>query len=950
MTEDLETKIDTAETFEKALLTQDRLDAARLLDDIEVDTPLQRIETLVKPESQMELADYALVFDTMSRLVGLETEEAVVRSIFDLFDMICMPDLSVYLPIRNGEIGDILKSRVTSSVPADTIERMADLHESTAWSDSGDGFLVRLHRDQETLGILFVDEIAIPDYIENYLSFTLTLLPAMAMAVSNARTLKQLVDSKEALSEQQERLSTTLRSIGDAVISTDIGGHIVEMNPVAEDLTGWVISDAIGRPISEILNIVNTLTDQPAFLPVSSALSTGEVQRMAEHTTLISRDGNRRQISDSAAPIRNRLGDITGAVMVFSNVTEQYSVREALQAEKDNLAAIFASSPVGMLLLDEDLIIKNANAVASSLVSRDRKEIVGQCGGGGLGCFHSFEHESGCGFALCCKECALRQGLTKVVKDGTPIHGAEIHTSLVIGGQEHHPWLRVSAVPVLVNNRKHVVVAMDDITDRKQAEDSLREANASIEDMNRQLREALAELHKRAEALEAAKEVIEEHAVEMSHQATHDPLTSLPNRKDFEQRLSDLITSSTDKSSASFVVLFLDLDKFKMINDTLGHKVGDLLLIKVAERMQSCLRSEDILARMGGDEFTVVLPSTQARTVVESVASRVIDSISRTFNIQEHKFVIGASIGMASYPSDGTDTVTLLKHADAAMYKAKQAGRGRFCWYSGEVDVENQQRADMEMDIRSALEQGQFNVHYQPIVDIGNGSILGAEALLRWEHPEKGMISPSLFIPIAEEIGLIGRIGDYVLHTACAQTAAWRDEGIHLSQICVNVSTRQIRDDTWLDSVRAVLSETGLEPRCLNLEVTQNDIAADYESMRTTLRSVHELGICMSIDDFGMGKSSLSRLKDFPATFLSVDGSFIRDIANNRSDNTLVRSIIDLAHNQGMKVIAEWVETESQMEILRSIGCDFAQGYYISPALSSLAFGEFIRKHKTDIV
>ena len=484
---------------------------------------------------------------------------------------------------------------------------------------------------------------------------------------------------------------------------------------------------------------------------------------------------------------------------------------------------------------------------------------------------------------------------------------------------------------------------------RKQAETELFDAKVELENTNSLLVDALTQANLLTCQAELAKEQIEEHAVELSHQASHDALTGLPNRKYFGQHLSDLITGNGGSKSRSMVVLFLDLDKFKLINDTLGHKVGDLLLVEVAERLQSCLRSGDFLARMGGDEFTVILPRCNRRPIAQLVASRMIDSISRPFDIQGSKFVIGASIGLASYPSDGKDTVSLLKHADAAMYRAKQAGRGTFRWFTGDVDVDNQQRADMEMDIRAAVENDQFEVYYQPIVGLEDSNTIAAEALLRWEHPEKGMISPSLFIPIAEEIGLIGRIGDYVLRTACAQTMAWRKEGIHLSHIAVNVSTRQVREESWLDSVGAALSDTGLDAQCLDLELTETDFATDYESMKNTLQQVQELGIGLAIDDFGIGQSSLSRLKDFPVIHLKIDGSFVRDIEYNKSDNALVRSIVEMAHAQGIRVTAEWVETESQMEILRSIGCDFAQGYYFSPALSSEAFGDFVQEWKLNL-
>ena len=500
-----------------------------------------------------------------------------------------------------------------------------------------------------------------------------------------------------------------------------------------------------------------------------------------------------------------------------------------------------------------------------------------------------------------------------------------------------------STLSTYSGGRECTVGFFADVTDRKRATDELLRAKAEIEAVNRQLEEALLASREHAAAVEIAKDKIEEHASELRHQATHDALTGLPNRTCFGQRLSELISGSTGKKSRSISMLFLDLDKFKMINDTLGHKVGDALLVEVAGRLRSCLRQGDLLARMGGDEFTIMLPRCRSRSTAQSVASRMIDSLSRAFEIQGHRFVIGASIGLASYPSDGTDAVTLLKHADAAMYRAKQAGRGTFRWFTGDVDVDNQQRADMEMDIRGALEKSQFSVCYQPIVSLADGSIVAAEALLRWEHPEKGMVSPSLFIPIAEEIGVIGRIGDYVLRTACAQIVAWRSEGIHLAHIGVNVSTRQVRDPEWINSLRAALSDTGLDARCLNLEVTETDFASGYESMRETLQKVQELGICLSIDDFGIGQSSLSRLKDFPVIHLKIDGSFIRDIEHNKSDNSLVRSIVEMAHGQGIEVTAEWVETESQMEILRSIGCDLAQGYLISPALSPEAFEYFVR-------
>jgi diguanylate cyclase (GGDEF)-like protein len=494
-------------------------------------------------------------------------------------------------------------------------------------------------------------------------------------------------------------------------------------------------------------------------------------------------------------------------------------------------------------------------------------------------------------------------------------------------------------------------IAVMDITERRQVRDELeqsiterseeqRDANTKIDVVNRLLTDALAQADQLTEEAEHAKEDNDE----LSHQVDHDILTGLPNRHCFEQYLHKFIKGSTGKKTRSMVLLFLDLDKFKVINDTLGHKVGDLLLTEVACRLQSCLRSEDMLARMGGDEFIVILPHCNNRSIAQLVASRMIDAISSQFEIQEHRFMIGISIGLASYPSDGTDAVTLLKHADAAMYKSKQLGRGTFCWYSRYIDDESHQRAELEMDILEALEKNQFDVHYQPIVSLADGNIFAVEALLRWDHPEKGTVSPRLIIQIAENIGLIASIGDYVLRKACAQAVAWRDEGIYLSQISVNTSTTQVLSYGWFDSVRAAIKDFGFDARCLNLELTENDFAIDYESVYDVLRKVQDLNISVSISIFGMGQSSLSLLKDFPMIHLKIDGRFVKDIEINNHGNAMIHSIVEMAHGQGIKVIAEWVETESQMDLLRTIGCDFAQGNFISPPLPVEPFAEFVRR------
>ena len=599
---------------------------------------------------------------------------------------------------------------------------------------------------------------------------------------------------------------------------------------------------------------------------------------------------------------------------------ELRNARDEAETWLDSYTDLYDFAPVGYFTVDRAGLIGRANLTGAQLLGVERSRLVG----GRLGLFISDE---------------TRPTFNAFLESAFETHAkqtCEVTLQTETSAQTH---MRMEAsVPM---DSEECRVVMLDTTERKLAEDALAAAKMEAEELNRNLQKALSDSHEYAKSLEAAKEQIDEKTAELTRQATHDALTGLSNRHHFEEHLKELIAGGGGKRAMA--VLFLDLDRFKMINDTLGHKVGDLVLIEVAKRLQLGLRSGDLLARMGGDEFTVILLRCNSRAIAEAVAARMIDSISRPFEIQGHRFVIGASIGLASYPYDGANAVALLKHADAAMYEAKQAEGGTFRWYSGKVDVEIQLRADIEMDMRTALEEGQFSVYYQPIVGLEHGNILAVEALLRWKHPEKGMISPSLFIAIAEEMGLIGQIGDYVLRTACSQTMAWRDEGIDLSQMSVNVSTGQVCGVGWLDSVSSALSDTGLDAKCLTLEVTETDFAADFESMKETLREAKELGICMAIDDFGIGHSSIRRLKDLPVIQLKIDGSFVRNIAHDKKDNALVRSIVEMAHSQGIKVTAEWVETEPQMNILRSIGCDLAQGYFISPALPADELADFIR-------
>lgn len=728
--------------------------------------------------------------------------------------------------------------------------------------------------------------------------------------------------AEEEIKRHSGLIASLMDSIPDLVFFKNCDGIYQGCNPAFAEFVGLPREEIVGKTDYDLFD-----TETADLFSEQDRLTLAHLVARRNEELVKYPDGRSVLLDTHKTPYWELEDTVAGVLGVSRDITERVRAEEALRDSEERFRTITTSAQDAIVMLDNAGDISFWNQAAERIFGYSGDEVLGKS-------FHRILAPA-----------RFHEAIDKAFPDfrvsgnGAVVgHNVEL-AALRKDGTEFPVELSLSAVQI--DGEWRSVGIVRDITERKRAHEALARSMAETERLNHELEEALLVSNQYAQAVEIAKGEIEENAIKLSYKATHDALTGLPNRNYFEQHIGELLSDST---ANSLVVLFLDLDKFKLINDTLGHKVGDMLLVAVAGRLKSCVRTEDVLARMGGDEFTAILPDCQDNASAELVSSRMIDTISRPFEIQGHKFVIGASIGLAACPSDGMDSVSLLKHADAAMYKAKQSGRGTFRWYSKDVDVENQQRAEMEIDIRAALEHGQFAIHYQPIVSLNDTTTVAAEALLRWEHPEKGMVSPSLFIPIAEEIGMIGRIGDYVLRTACAQAMAWRNHGMNFSRISVNVSTAQVRDPAWLSSVRDALSDTGLDARFIDLEVTESDFAADCESMRDILRKAEEIGVSLTIDDFGIGHSSLSRLKHFPVTHLKIDGSFVRDIAYNKNDNALLRSIIEMAHGQNIRVTAEWVETEQQMEILRSIGCDFVQGYYISPALPAKAFAKFIRQ------
>jgi|GEM_PF-641587 len=433
-----------------------------------------------------------------------------------------------------------------------------------------------------------------------------------------------------------------------------------------------------------------------------------------------------------------------------------------------------------------------------------------------------------------------------------------------------------------------------------------------------------------------ARDIAEQKQYEamLKFQATHDHLTTLPNRFLFRERLERAMLRA-QRAGGLVAVFLVDLDDFKDVNDTLGHDIGDELVKLIGARLKGALRKEDTVARLGGDEFAVLLPHVDDALSAGRMAQAMLDVIAQPCLIENHYIFIGASIGITLYPNDGNDVHGLLRNADMAMYKAKDEGRRSFRFYAAEMDARLRERLEIVNDLRKALDRNEFTLHYQPRVNLATGRICGVEALIRWQHPEKGSIMPGKFIPIAEETGLIIPIGEWVFRTACAQAKAWCDKGLPFNRMAVNLSARQFAQPDLVEVVAAIVEQTGLPPQMLELEITESMLMRDQSMATTVLDRLKQVGVFLAVDDFGTGYSSLNYLKQFPLDYLKIDRSFVRDLIEDPDDARIVEAIIALAHSLDLGVIGEGVETTEQIEFLRTRHCDEMQGYYFSKPASA---------------
>jgi diguanylate cyclase (GGDEF)-like protein/PAS domain S-box-containing protein len=593
------------------------------------------------------------------------------------------------------------------------------------------------------------------------------LLEGHVDSYSFARAIRDIIEREVARQElfiEKERAQVTLNSIGDAVLSTDISGNVTYLNAVAEQMTGWSRKEAVGHALTEVFKIIDGGTHGPSPNPMELAIQQNRAVGLAANCTLIRRDGHECVIEDCAAPIHDRDGQVTGAVIVFHDVS-----------------------------------------TAQAMV------------------------------------------------------------------------------------------------------------------------------------------------LEMSHLAQHDALTGLPNRLLLSDRLTQAV-SLARRNQNQVALLFLDLDGFKHINDSLGHAIGDKLLQSVAARLSACVRKSDTVSRQGGDEFVILLLEIGHTADAAISATKILTELKRVHSIGEHRLHVTASIGISTYPENGEDAETLIKNADTAMYHAKEYGRNNYQFFQKEMNLQAVERQSLEGQLRYALEREELLLHYQPKINLKTGVITSVEALVRWRHPERGLLLPGQFLAIAEDSGLILGIGRWVLREACRQTRAWLDAGLPAVPVGVNISSLEFRSGHFFEGVQVALKDTRLDPQYLELELTETVLMRYAESTTSALAELKTIGVRLAVDDFGTGYSSLSYLTRFPIDTLKLDQSFVHDITASADDAIVVSAVISMGKSLKHTVIAEGVETQEQLAFLRAAGCDEGQGYYFSRPMVSHQFAKLLQAGKSATV
>lgn len=598
------------------------------------------------------------------------------------------------------------------------------------------------------------------------------------------------------------------------------------------------------------------------------------------------KDGSIYWEAASISPVRDEAGTITHFIAVKEDITARKRAEDQLRMN----ATVFETTTEAIMVTDENNVIKTVNPAFARITGFEPEDVVGK----NPKLLSSGRHDR-----------EFYDQMWRALKKRGYWSG-EIWNRRK-DGSVYPEWLSLAAIYDDQGRIREHVGVFSDITQRKQNEEQIR------------------------------------------RQANYDALTGLPNRSLLVDRLASSLKSAY-RESWRVALLFVDLDRFKEVNDSLGHVVGDKLLQLVAERLIGCVRETDTVSRFGGDEFVIVLEDIQQANDVAEIAKKILHAMGKSFPLAGREVFVGASIGITLYPDDTDDADSMLRNADMAMYRAKDAGRNNYQFFTLAMNEQVQQRIELEQDLRQALKKEQLELFYQPLVAAADGRMVAVEALIRWHHPQRGLVAPDQFIPLAEETGLIGPIGYWTLHAACAQGVAWRQQGLDLV-VNVNLSSRQLMLGLEVKQVQAVLQEHGLQADRLHLEITEGLMMEGNGETVQWMNEVRDLGVGLSVDDFGTGYSSLSYLKRFPLHTLKIDREFVRDLPQDQGDASLVRAIVAMAYSLGLEVVAEGVETREQLDFLRQTGCDVVQGYYFSkplPADQLLAYAQAEREETGD--
>jgi diguanylate cyclase (GGDEF)-like protein/PAS domain S-box-containing protein len=691
--------------------------------------------------------------------------------------------------------------------------------------------------------------------------------------ITGASTIARNITAQKVAEEQLQLQSAAIEAAAIAIMITDFHGTIVWVNHAFTTMTGYSKGEVLGNNPRLLKS-----GGQPEayFAKLWSTISSGKVWQ----GEIVNRrkDGTTYTEEMTITPVSRDVRNPANRsfIAVKQDITKRKRSEEMLQNSENKYRVLFENSADANWLMDEKGFL--------------------DCNSAALQMF---------GYAAGAKIIHPADISPPNQPDGTNSRAAaeQKMAAAFLNGKERFEWLHqrkngnvfpaeVCLTRLTLSGRPNLLVTVRDITERKVAEERVQ------------------------------------------FLAYYDALTGLPNRSLLHDRLSKALANAR-RQKDKVALLFLDLDRFKIINDSLGHSLGDLLLQDVAERLRRCTREQDTVARLGGDEFLIVLTSVKDIPDAAVAAERLMDVMTAEFLIEGHSLSINCSLGISIFPEHGADDETLIKNADAAMYNAKDAGRNNFQFFTEEMNTQVVERLTLENSLRLAVEKGELFLVYQPQMEIVTGNITGLEALLRWQHPDFGLVPPDKFIRIAENCGLMGQIGEWVLRTACSQAQKWQDEGVPAVQVAVNVSAVQFRQKGFCDLIRRVLHETGLAPQYLELELTESLLLANADVTLAVLQELKAMGLELAIDDFGTGYSSFSYLRQFRVSKLKIDRSFIRDVAVNPDDAAITAAIISMAKSMRLKVIAEGVEDEAQMSFLRSHQCDEIQGYYFSKPLTA---------------